>query len=279
MHIVSWNVQCGKGVDGRIDFGRIRSVIDALAEGDTQVICLQEISRGYSDFAEGGESDQLRLLERYFSEYQLVFGPAVDRWDANRRFCFGNAILSRLPPLECRRHALPMPLDPEARRCMPRQALEIVVAVAGRLLRIVTTHLEYYSAVQRQAQAYYLAEQEQEWRQTANAHPGDDKGPFRRFLCPRATVLCGDFNDLVDDPAYRLLTASALADAWRYLYGEQPHAPTCGVHDREQWQNGPHCRDFFFLSRELQGLRPISLRVDTATDASDHQPLLLEVAV
>jgi endonuclease/exonuclease/phosphatase family metal-dependent hydrolase len=112
----------------------------------------------------------------------------------------------------------------------------------------------------------------------AQPHPGDETGLFRRSICPRETVMCGDFNERVDGPAYRMLTETEFSDAWRHLYGDRPHPPTCGVHDHEQWQEGPHCRDYFFLSRDHAGIRAVSLRVDQVADASDHQPLLLEIA-
>jgi endonuclease/exonuclease/phosphatase family metal-dependent hydrolase len=146
-------------------------------------------------------------------------------------------------------------------------------------LRVVTTHLEYYSPIQRRAQANYLVQCQRQWQETADRHPGENSGPFRRFVCPAATILCGDFNAIESDPAYRLLVDSEFTDAWRLVYGEHPHAPTCGVHDRAQWDQGPHCRDFFFISREFGGFRIARLVVETATDASDHQPLLLRVAV
>jgi endonuclease/exonuclease/phosphatase family metal-dependent hydrolase len=172
-----------------------------------------------------------------------------------------------------------MPLDIQARRCMPRQALEVVVTTAAGPLRVVTTHLEYYSPIQRRAQADYLVQCQRQWRVTADRHPGGDSGPFRRFVCPAATLLCGDFNAVEDDPAYRLLVDAEFADVWPLIYGDRPHAPTCGVHDHAQWDQGPHCRDFFFISREFGALRIPHLTVDTATDASDHQPLLLRVTI
>jgi endonuclease/exonuclease/phosphatase family metal-dependent hydrolase len=48
----------------------------------------------------------------------------------------------------------------------------------------------------------------------------------------------------------------------------------CGLFDREQWDEGPHCRDYFFVTPDLAA-RTVDLVVDLETDASDHQPLLL----
>lgn len=41
--VLSWNIQCGKGIDGEIRIDRIARVIREL--GDPDVICLQEVSR------------------------------------------------------------------------------------------------------------------------------------------------------------------------------------------------------------------------------------------
>jgi len=48
------------------------------------------------------------------------------------------------------------------------------------------------------------------------------------------------------------------------------------VHDREQWPEAFTC-DFIFASRDLRP-RMQAIAVNAATRASDHQPLLLELA-
>ena len=40
IQILSWNIQCGLGIDGRTDLERIASVIKKMA--DFEVICLQK---------------------------------------------------------------------------------------------------------------------------------------------------------------------------------------------------------------------------------------------
>ena len=95
------------------------------------------------------------------------------------------------------------------------------------------------------------------------------------------TVFCGDFNLSVDSEDYQILTTSAeepaesiLLDCWRLANPNLPHAPTCGIFDRVQWSEGPHCRDFFFASTALAS-HVDEMVVDTKTDASDHQPFML----
>ena len=68
-----------------------------------------------------------------------------------------------------------------------------------------------------------------------------------------------------------------ILDAWRLLQGARPHDPTCGIFDREQWKEGPHCRDFFFVTEDLAE-RVSELEVNLTSAASDHQPLRLRLA-
>ena len=58
--LVSWNIQYGKGVNGRIDLGRIAETVQK--DGLPDVLCLQEISRNYPYPADG--ADQVRELEK-----------------------------------------------------------------------------------------------------------------------------------------------------------------------------------------------------------------------
>ena len=56
-----------------------------------------------------------------------------------------------------------------------------------------------------------------------------------------------------------------------------PRPPTVGVYDKRQWPGDPFTFDFIFVSEELRGaVREV--RVDAVTDASDHQPMLIELA-
>jgi exonuclease III len=69
-----------------------------------------------------------------------------------------------------------------------------------------------------------------------------------------------------------------LIDAWNTVHPDASRVPTCGVFDNNQWEKGPHCRDYFFLSKNLsQRIQEVSVNIKT--DASDHQPirLILEV--
>ena len=61
--ILTWNIQCGLGVDGRVDLVRLADVIRSMADAD--VICLQEVSR-FNPELDGGENvDQVAALTRH----------------------------------------------------------------------------------------------------------------------------------------------------------------------------------------------------------------------
>ncbi len=53
------------------------------------------------------------------------------------------------------------------------------------------------------------------------------------------------------------------------------HAHTIGLHDREQWPEPSAC-DYVFASSDLAP-RLHALTVGADTQASDHQPVLLEL--
>ncbi len=282
--IVTWNAQSGRGVDGRLDLDRCAAVIEAL--GEAEVICLQEVIRFMPGLDDGAGEDQAAALAARLPGFEPVFGAAFERAGdmPGRRAQYGNMVLARLPVLYVARHLLPQPPEAEVKH-MPRQATEVVVDAPGGPLRVVTTHLEYHSPRHRLAQVDRLRALHRE--AAANdrmraALPAD--GPYAPPVRPADCIVCGDFNALPDDPVHARMLAPfddetpPFLDAWRVAHGnDAPHPPTCGVHDRRQWPEGPHCRDYFFATPGL-ARRIETVAVDTATDASDHQPLRLTLA-
>lgn len=273
INILSWNIQAAKGVDNVISVERIARDIKQLSDAD--VICLQEVMVT-------SDEDQVTKFAQQFPEHTPVFGTAIDRLDGEGRLQFGNLVLSRLPLLAIFQHKLPQPAEPSAKH-MPRQAIEVLVDYNGSSLRIVTTHLEYFATKQRSAQAVYLAAHHIQSQQRYQ-HPSPQEGDAQ-FVSIKETadsIYCGDFNMGVDSPDYATIAGTpdentnTLIDCWRHLYPEKPHLPTCGIFDHKQWQEGAHCRDFFFASTTLAG-RVKNIEVDINTAASDHQPLVMTV--
>jgi len=281
MNITTWNIQAGQGVDGRIDVPRIAEVIKDL--GDSDIICLQEITRetvpspvpSNKSVNSFGLADDLANL---FPEYEMFFGPAVDRVESAGRYYFGNMILSKVPVNFVFSHKLPQPPDPTT-RTMPRQALEVLVTYNDEPLRIVTTHLEFFAIQQRKAQLQYLGQYQAECCERFAKPSPSGTGSYVAPPETDRTIMCGDFNMEANVEHYKYFTEDAgdFIDSWIAVHGTVPHAPTCGIYDLEQWPNGEHCRDFFFLSPSLVRFAK-GLIVNTDTQASDHQPLRLTLA-
>jgi endonuclease/exonuclease/phosphatase family metal-dependent hydrolase len=281
--LLTWNVQWGRGVDGQVDLARIVRTAQALGAFD--VLCLQEVADNYPGLAGAGGARQFQELALLLPGFHAIEGVAVDRYTPTLgQQRFGNMILTRLAPIQVLRHQLPWPADPH-QASMPRMVLEAVLAAPGGPLRVMTTHLEYYSAIQRALQIERLRELQVE----ASGHAGLPERPRQAGkpfeTRPRGTraVLCGDFNCSSSDPMIERLQEPEGAhppwcDAWPLAHPGQPHPMTLGVHDRQQWPDGAQCFDFFFVSPELAE-RVRRFEVDGRTDASDHQPMLLELAL
>ncbi len=276
--ILTWNIQCGLGVDGRVDLDRIAGVIRAMGERD--VICLQEICRNMPELDEAG-ADQVTELADLFPGYETWFGPGLNRISdqGGGRQSFGNLILSRLPVQSVFLHPLPQPATSGVKH-MPRQATEVTVDTKQGPLRIVTTHFEFHAETHRLAQIGRLRALHVEAATNIRHPPVIAGGPYKTLPRPESLVLCGDFNIEPDGREYAAMLAPfeagtpPLVDGWRRLHGGRPHDPTCGIFDTVQWPDGAHCRDFFFLTLDVAE-RATEIRVDVDTDASDHQPVLL----
>lgn len=272
MDILSWNIQAAKGVDDIVSVERIAKDIKQLSNAD--IICLQEV-------LVTSDANQVEQLCKHFPQHTAVFGAAVDRLDSNGRLQFGNLILCRLPLLQIVHHKLPQPAEPTAKH-MPRQAIEVIVEFNQVPLRVVTTHLDFFAAQQRSAQVNYLAAHHEECIQRHQC-PSPEGGDAQFKSTPETpmSIYCGDFNLTVDSEDYKTMEnglsaqpETALVDCWTMLNGTEPHPPTCGIFDHVQWQEGAHCRDFFFASKDIAS-RVTAIEVDIQTAASDHQPLTI----
>lgn len=283
MRILSWNIQWGRGLDGVVDLARIARTI--RAHGAFDLICLQEVAVNFPGLAGSRGEDQVALLAAEFPDYRAVYAPATDVPDADgRRKQFGNLLLSRLPVGQVWRHLLPWPADATV-PSMQRVLLEAVVGRGPAAMRVLTTHLEYYSPAMRAAQVAALRALHAEacaQARAPRAGDGETGGSFEVFARPAAAVLCGDLNGAPDAAERSRLLAPyddgtpAWRDAWQILHGDAPHPPTAGVH-RQSFTDRPVCYDFFFLSADLAP-RLRTLEVDAATTASDHQPVWIELA-
>jgi len=287
MKLVTFNTQWCCGNDGVVSPERIVNAARELSgDGGFDVLCLQEVAVNYPGLKGDASHDQYALLQKILPGYELFFGAAVDEWNAPMgRQRFGNLIATRLPVVQAQHHPLPYPAD-GGTLSMPRMCTVVTVRDPSLgYVRVMTTHLEFYSKVQRTAQAHALVALNLQYIAQALAPPElcDDGSPFQTKVHTAQAVLCGDFNLEANEPEYALLTAAPedviqwgqLWDSWRLLNGEVPQPHTFRLYDR-RYGPVPICCDFVFVSDALK-YKVRSMAIDDVTQVSDHQPVLIEL--
>ena len=279
MRILSWNIQFGKSSSDNYDLLQTLGYIHSLGEFD--VICLQELARNMEEYSAPGQSDQLAIALQHFPSYTPVWGAGFSWASAsgNRsdRQEFGNLSLVRSEPLDYRVHQLPQPATP-GKKQMQRVAIETVVNSEIGPLSIINTHLAFHDSneAQQQLEKFNWLEQERIAHHRFPKQMGI--GTYQEGFLPTARILCGDFNFTPDTTHYQYQLDNDWIDAWRQGHVGGARLPTCGIFDTRQWPEGPHCRDYFWLSIGL-AKHDVTVEVDTCTDLSDHQPIILTLAV
>jgi endonuclease/exonuclease/phosphatase family metal-dependent hydrolase len=157
----------------------------------------------------------------------------------------------------------------------------VVTADIGPL-RVMTTHLEYYSQHQRQIQIDAIRRLHAEaCAMSARSPLAEERGgAFEVFPRPDEALLCGDMNFPATAPERSQILAPfaggepGFRDAWSVLHPNEAHAPTVGIHP-VGFVDQPECFDFVFVTEGLAG-RLKAHGIDAATEASDHQPVWVE---
>jgi endonuclease/exonuclease/phosphatase family metal-dependent hydrolase len=277
MIFMTWNIQWGRGIDGRCDLAR--TIDEARAIADFDVLCLQEVAHNFCDLPGSNGDDQFVSVAQLLPGYRVIDGVAAETYDATgKRQRFGNVIASRIPVDSVFRHALPWEAD--STQNMPRMLLEVVLRAPGGPLRVMTTHLEWSSDLIRHAQIEDVREIHRRAceRHRTPRQPGI--GPFTPQLAPSAAILLGDFNMTDADPSFgRLLEPFAdgippLVEAWRNLHPNTTRPISFFLFEPDR--QTPRCVDFVFLTPDLAG-RLRSIAYDQETKASDHQPVVIEL--
>ncbi|MEK6736191.1 MAG: endonuclease/exonuclease/phosphatase family protein [Pseudomonadota bacterium] len=282
MKLLSWNIQWGRGMDGQVDLSRILQTI--YQTGSVDVICLQEVAVNFPGLPGSRGEDQVAVLSAGLHGYTAIYGIATDVPDEyGGRSLFGNIIFSRLPVGQVWRHLLPWSAESET-PSMQRVLVEAVVTTDIGLLRVMTTHLEYYSHYQRQIQIDAIRRLHTEACTMSVRTPLiEEQGrAFEVFPRPIQALLCGDLNFPATAPEHSQILAPFSSgipnfhDVWSLLHPDTPHAPTVGIHPVD-FVDHPECYDFIFITEGLTGhLRAHG--IDAATEASDHQPVWVEFA-
>ena len=282
MRVVTYNIQFGRGKDERLDIERIASETRGA-----DIIAMQEVER----FGErSGSVDQAAELVNLFPTYHWVYGPGLDL-DAsvtddaghvqNRRWQFGNLLMSRTPILSSRNHPLPK-LDLGEQLSIQRAAIEGVVDCPRGPVRIYSVHLGHKSGTEREHQVTRLLQVHHQACTEGGALSGgrDLSDWTSERPAPPATedaILLGDFNAEHDSREYAMIVATpsdenplgGFVDAWR-IAGDDPDG---GITDPS---NGGTRIDYAFVTTALAG-RVRRAHVDQNTVGSDHQPLWVEI--
>lgn len=165
---------------------------------------------------------------------------------------------------------------------MPRTMVEVLIKTATRNLSIFNTHLAFHSEEERIAQTNAITTIRNQISENSKTAANEDlSGPYRFSNASDAIILCGDLNiDSESDIYTQQLVDRKWVDCWTKAPQQQQSIrhPTCGCHDHIQWPQGPHVRDYFFATSNIAD-KTLNVEVDVDTDASDHQPVLLEMAL
>jgi len=228
LKIASYNIHRCVGGDGRSDAARVARVI---GEVGCDTIGLQEV-----DNQPDGSHDSMQL--DFLSEttgMAAVAGHTIIRHEGH----FGNALLTRRPILDVRRHEISFG------RREPRGALEVDIDVAGRMVRVFVTHLGLMPAERRY--------QVQKMLRLIEEIPRD-----------QSVVVLGDINEWL--PMGRPL---------RWLHGMLGHAPA----ERSFPARLPmFALDRVWVRPRETLLAFGTHRSETARLASDHLPVMAIIA-
>ena len=282
MKLVTWNTQWCCGLDGTAYLRRIVEGARQLADFD--VLCLKEVSQGFDGLVGHTGRPANSSWRRCCLDSNVFFGAATDEFSPEGqapalRQPGGHATAgdSRAASSRCR--GRPTPVSNRCRACAPWSRCRS--PLLGDV-RVMTTHLEYYSAPQRLAQARAVRALHDEACALAATPPKalNDGSAFQGKRHTPHALLCGDFNATGDDPAIAAIAAPdgahALRDAWPLVHGQGPRAPTFRVFDHTYGDKAV-VFDFVFVSAGLAE-RVRRVDVDVQTRASDHQPVVVEFA-
>ena len=282
MKIISWNTQWFKGLDGVVDISWV--VAQAREMADFDALCLQEVAVNYGELSGGAQADQPAVLATLLPGFQVFFSPAIDELSADGtcRQRFGNLIATRLPVRMVQHVPLPYPSFPSDEPVLSMQRICAICTVQAEWgpVRLMTSHLEYYSQAIRLAQAEALRDLHVQATALAGHPPRELAGtPYQTKPHTVDAILCGDFNFAHDSVEHAAVVATGSGNDWRNAWdhlhpGQRPPA-TFRLFDRTYGPEPVGC-DFFFVSESVIH-RVRNLVVDQQTRASDHQPVLLEI--
>jgi endonuclease/exonuclease/phosphatase family metal-dependent hydrolase len=302
MKIVTYNVQWFKGLDNVVDIARVINVAREMADFDA--ICMQEVAVNYTALTGTVHPNQPAIVKQLLPGFEVFFSPAIDELSpcGTMRQQFGNLIATRLPVRQVQHTPLPYPNPPVAQPTpsMQRIALTCTVQAPWGPVRLMTSHLEYYNQVMRHAQTRALRDLHLQGCALAAQPSKTEQGtPYQPKPLTTDTIICGDFNFEPDSEEYATMiqtgddptgakqtgvaqtgaaqtdTQCNLVNSFDVLHPGATYPSTFRIFDRTYGPEPVGC-DFFFVSDSLAH-RVKGFAVNQVTQASDHQPVLLEL--
>lgn len=235
VRIVSYNIHHGAGLDEVVDLDRTAA---ALRELQPDIVFLAEVD---AYWPRSGNVDQLAELAARLEMPFRYYAPALSRFrvfglgELGASY-YGNGLLARFPIASAATYPLPRLGEAE-----PRNLLVAQVAIAGRPLTVLGTHLGLNRDERRQQVAVIL--------------------DLTRRL-PLDRVFVGDLNAPPDAPEIQDVQ-SLWVDAWN------------GAGDAATFPSDPARRriDYAFVSPQLR--EHVMAYETPALLASDHRPVVL----
>jgi len=289
LKIATYNIQYGVGQDDQYDLGRTVAALN-----DQDIVCLQEVT---TNWPRCRLDDQPHLISTRLNRF-AVFATAYevdcsttnsDGKITNARQGFGNMVLSRWPILYSRAHSLPrpsteIPSEFHPRVDFPRVALETVVEVEDKTVRVVSVHLSQLPGQQKLAQVQALKSlidslplEARMWEEDKRVFDWSNGKPSPAV--PQSTLILGDFNFEPTDDEYAEMTLAdglgqtKLVDGWSASKETLSNSETCVEND------GSISRlDYMFITPNLAG-GVHSARVDQSIRASDHYPIYFKLSL
>lgn len=285
MKFVSYNIQYGIGQDGRFDPERIARAVEGA-----DVIALQEVTRG---FVRNGHADLVEIVSSLFPTYFSSFGAAsdvlvdhamVEGRLRERRFQFGNMVLSRYPLVAARNLLLPRARTFDKLN-LQRGALEAVIDAPGGAVRVYSVHLDHVSPDERMAQIAYLKARANGFVDEGGALTGAIEFAVPDPALPADYLLMGDFNMEPEGPEYLSMVGRDDAFYGRVARADRPIDAAAHLKARPadgySWISPDGAvrkhLDYCFVSGGLVS-RLKTAFVDNETTASDHYPVWVELA-
>jgi len=286
MRVVTYNIQFGRGRDGRYDIDRTAQALEGA-----DIVGLQE-AEAYWD--RSCNIHQVEHIAAALGDYHFVYGATIDIHKTvagvHRRRQFGNAVLSRWPIITTRTFLFPK-LSPLNAHSIQRGLTEATIESPLGVVRVYTSHFSHLCTEERMQHAQLSLDTHRRAAAdgavssgtaiTDNARIDPSWNESALPAVPPSAILMGDLNFTPDDPPYsllagprssgygRLVRPDGFVDTWTAAGNREEDGPTL-YHDMST-KRGKRI-DYILATPDLAE-RVKSAEVLTDTEASDHQPV------